>query len=240
MKETNYMNKNQKATKRWFVLILFMILVLSGIIIPEQTVQAEATASGECGENLTWTLEYGVLTIRGEGDMSNYNSYSDAPWYENKGNIAKVVLEEGVTSIGNFAFYDYSNLTSIEIPSSVKKIGNYTFKDCDNFQKVDIAENSQLTDIGNGAFVWCDKLKEFQLPTSVENIGESAFWSCIGLTTIEIGPKVATIGENAFSACDNLKFNVDKNNSKYASTDDGALYNKNFTTLLAADRKSVV
>lgn len=228
------MKKNKKVTKWWLALVLSMMLVLSGIIIPEQTVQAEVKASGECGENLTWTLEDGVLTISGKGDMTNYNSISDAPWYENRTSITKVVIEEGVTSIGDRAFPKYSNLISVEISSSVKRIGNYTFKDNGNFQKVSIAKNSQLTDIGTGAFSWCTKLEEFQLPTSVENIGESAFSDCESLTTMEIGPNVLKIDVYAFTLCDNLKFTVDNNNPNYASTDDGALYNKNFTTLLSA------
>ncbi len=89
---------------------------------------ASADNSGTCGENLTWTFEEATktLTISGSGDMPNY-SY-ESPW--STYGIKTVVIESGVTSIGECAFIRCFNLASITIPNSVTSIGNWAFVDC--------------------------------------------------------------------------------------------------------------
>ena len=88
-----------------------------------------AESSGTCGENLTWTLsDDGVLTISGTGAMTNYYGYGDfALWYYTSSSIKSVVIEDGITRIGDFAFYECSSLTSVTIPNSVTSIGDYAF-----------------------------------------------------------------------------------------------------------------
>ena len=90
---------------------------------------ADDTASGTCGENLTWTLsDDGVLTISGTGDMTDYYSYSEfAPWHEYADRIQTVIIGKGVTGIGSYAFSDCSSLTSVSIPDSVTSIGGGAF-----------------------------------------------------------------------------------------------------------------
>ena len=111
------------------------------------TAQFEAgpciTASGSCGaegDNLTWKLSCeGVLTISGTVAMADYNtSSSNAPWYSSQSSITSVILNDGITSIGNYAFYNCTGLTSIEIPNSVTSIGNNTFLDCINLTSTEI------------------------------------------------------------------------------------------------------
>ncbi len=112
----------------------------------ETPLDAEGDITGICGENLTWTLANGTLTISGTGDMDNGNpekSYFEDcrksyGWYEHRGEITSVVIESGVTSVGNYAFCEYENLASVSIPSGVTKIGSSSFRDCHSLSGVTI------------------------------------------------------------------------------------------------------
>ena len=108
------------------------LLILAMMLLP---MMAMADKSGSCGDNLTWTLveSTGTLTISGTGAMKDYSmeyfSYF-APWYNDKAKVLAIVIEDGVTTIGNCAFYDCSKLTSISIPNSVTSIGLGVFSLC--------------------------------------------------------------------------------------------------------------
>ena len=107
--------------------------------------------------NLTWTLyEDGTLTISGTGAMKNYNAIDNlSPVHENS-NVKKVVIEDGVTSIGESAFYSCKSLTSITIPDSVTSIENYAFANCSNLTSITILKS--VTSIGKNAFKDCYNL----------------------------------------------------------------------------------
>ena len=109
------------------------------------------TYSGTCGTNLTWTLdtESGILTISGTGAMTNY-SYANALWYSYRTSVTSAVISDGVTSIGNCAFYYCSSLTSVTIPNSVTSIGNSAFSSCSSLTSVTIGNS--VTSIGYDAF----------------------------------------------------------------------------------------
>ena len=105
----------------WIVLSL-LILLLPVLVLAEE---------GTCGENLTWNLENGVLTISGTGKMDDYDDKNSLPpWYRKK--VTSAVLEEGITDIGDWAFCYCSSLTSITLPDSLTSIGNYAFNNCSN------------------------------------------------------------------------------------------------------------
>lgn len=108
--------------------------------------------TGSCGTTLTYTLdtETGVLKIEGSGAMSNYQNYNYVPWYSNRVVICQVDLPEGLTSIGNYAFYNCSCLTSVTIPNSVTSIGNYAFSGCKGLTSITIPNS--VTSIDNFAF----------------------------------------------------------------------------------------
>ena len=117
------------------------------------TASAEETGAGtESGtqtwkeDNLTWTLSADgtTMTISGSGAMKNYIT-DDSPATQKKDNVKKVVIQEGVTSIGNFAFYNCTGLTSISIPKSVTSIGTYTFSGCGNLTEITVPCDSTLT-----------------------------------------------------------------------------------------------
>ena len=150
---------------------------------------------------ITWNLsEDGTLTISGTGDIPGS---AGAPWYYRFYEIKKVIIKDGVTNIGNNAFFDQPALTSVEIPNSVTSIGESAFFLCTSLTSVTIGNS--LTRIGNRAFGTCSALLSVELPNSLTNIEEFAFESCFSLTSITIPNSVTSIGNNAFNNCVNLK-----------------------------------
>ena len=155
-------------------------------------------------DNLTWKLyEDGTLNISGKGAMKNYNYYDNpSPASQKKDSVKKVVIEDGVTSIGNSAFDSCSNLTSITIPDSVSSIGNFVFYGCSSLTSITLSNN--ITNIGNSAFAGCSSLTSITIPDRVTSIEKYAFYNCSGLTSITIPDSVTSIGESAFRNCTSL------------------------------------
>ncbi|MDD6357453.1 MAG: leucine-rich repeat protein [Bacteroidales bacterium] len=135
---------------------------------------AEGLGGGTCGTNVTWYLTCdGVLTISGTGMMANYGTSTSMPWYAHRNDIKSVVINPGVTNVGQYAFYNCINLTSVSIPSSV-------------------------TTIGGSAFYGCSSLPSITIPSSVQTIGQYAFRNCTSLTSVTIPSGVTSIGSYAF------------------------------------------
>ena len=158
--------------------------------------------SGTCGDNLTWTLENGVLTISGSGNMTNWSWNSFAPWYDYRESITVIVLPEGLTCVGNYAFYECEYVKTVEIPESVTYIGSDAFSDCSKLTSVTIPEG--VTSIGGSAFCMCDSLTSVTIPGSVSSIGGQAFRFCSRLTSVTIPEGVSSIEYYAFSGCTSL------------------------------------
>ena len=175
---------------------------------------AEVTDSGNCGENLTWTLDTdGLLTISGTGEMKNY---INAPWNGLVDKINCVVIRNGVTSIGDSAFFDCTGLTSITIPDSVTSIGDSAFHGCSGLTSITIPDS--VTWIGDHAFDGCAGLTSVTIPDSVTIIGRHAFDGCTGLTSVTIPDSVTSIGEGAFDGCTGLaSITVSGGNKNYDS-----------------------
>ncbi len=170
------------------------------------TVVEVSASSGTCGENLTWSLDGGTLTISGEGAMADY-SYSagapTSPWIASADAITNVVIGNGVTSIGIYAFSELENLTSVTIPSNVASIGSSAFFSCGALTSITI--HSGVESIGNSAFANCRSLKAVTIPSGVTSIGDGAFKGCLMLEEVTIPSSVITIGNNAFLNCPDLE-----------------------------------
>ena len=153
--------------------------------------------------DLTWKLyEDGTLTISGTGAMKNYNAIDNlSPVHENS-NVKKVVIEDGVTSIGKSAFHNCNSLTDITIPDSVTSIGTSAFKYCTSLTSITIPDS--VTSIGTSAFSSCISLTSITIPDRVTSIESSVFEGCTGLTSITIPGGVTSIGYAAFSGCSSL------------------------------------
>lgn len=189
------------------------------------------TPHGTCGTNLTWELDDGVLTISGTGVMENYwQDDEGAPWSEYSGNIKSIVIENGVTSIGNNAFANCYNVTAITIPDSVNTIGSYAFDSCSKLKQITIPGGVQ--EIKTGTFRYCTGLENIVIPDGVEVIDEYAFSNCTSLKSVNIPAAVTELYTSAFDHCDSLSgIDVDENNSYFSSVD-GVLFSKSKSTLL--------
>ncbi len=217
-------------------------LLLSLLALIVSTTMAWADDNGTCGEGVTWTLTGTTLTISGTGAMEDYGSCG--PWGNS---ITSVVIGEGVTSIGNRAFYGCTSLASVTIPNSVTSIGDNAFRYCNSLASVTFADNSELESIGNNAFEHCEKLTSITIGSGVtsigknafngctslssvtfadnsmlESIGGSAFNKCTSLASVTIPSSVKSIGNNTFRSCTNLASVTFADNSKLESIGNNA------------------
>ena len=152
--------------------------------------------------NWYWSLTEGVLTITGVGNMKNYENGADVPWYLQRSSVNQVIVKEGITGIGDCAFYDCENLKSVTFPDSVTFIGKQAFHTCVNLTSVTIPENVSI--IGSDAFCFCKSLTSVTIPDGVTSIGEYAFGWCSGLMSVTIPNGVTSIGSDAFCFCKSL------------------------------------
>lgn len=173
------------------------------VIIEEDEPSLVGETSGQCGDNVNWTLsDDGVLTIYGSGDMYN-TSESDVWWGDQRSEITSIIVEPGVTSIGDNAFGWCGSLMSVTIPNSVTSIGGNAFNYCRHLSSVTIPDS--VKSIGGGAFFYCSDLTSVTIPDSVTSIGDEAFGHCNALTSVTIGNSVTSISLWAFDSCTSLK-----------------------------------
>ena len=136
----------------------------------------------------TWAYSDGTLTIGGYGRMKNYDAKT-APWYEYATDIKNIVVEEGVTGIGNWAFAYCFNVKQIDLPDSLVHIGSGAFYKCTSIKNLDIPEN--VTRIFSGAFYSCSKLTDIILPVGIDTLYANTFMSCSALENVSFrGTKV--------------------------------------------------
>lgn len=187
-------------------------------------------ASGNCGDNLTWTLDQnGLLHISGTGEMHE-DLEGNYGWRAFREDIKNVNIDTGVTTISNGAFDSCVNIVSVKIPNSVKLIDSGAFAECYSLTNVTIPNS--VEEISNGAFWDCVSLENIEIPNGVKTIGDNAFGACQGLKSVKIPSSVDEIGANLFSFCTSLvEVHVDERNPSYCSEDD-VLFNKEKSCLI--------
>ena len=148
-----------------------------------------------------------TVTVGGTGDIPDFNAndpqLDKRPWKDYIETITTVVIDSGVTNIGNHAFNGCTNLTSVTIPLGVTRIGANAFQNCKSLQSVTIP--SSVTRIGDSAFRGCKSLQSVTIPYGVANIGGSAFYGCASLQSVTIPSGVTSIEGGAFYDCANLQ-----------------------------------
>ena len=156
--------------------------------------EPEPVNSGTCGDGVTWALNEGVLTISGTGAMANFDG--NAPWASQSSSITSLVIETGVTRIGNKAFDGYSSLATVSIPSSVTSIGTSAFSGCSGLATINIPEG--VTSIESYAFSNCTSLTSVNIPASVTTIQYHAFYHCTNLASVTLNSSPC-FGAQAFT-----------------------------------------
>ena len=150
----------------------------------EAVESAAAVASGSCGEDAQWSLEDGVLYISGSGRMDSYGRASAVPWAQVRDQIELVYFDEGITNVGQYAFYGCGNLKDVLLPDLLDDIGQYSFSLCGHLTSVLIPDGAKT--IKGHAFASCDELAEIIIPESVTRIEEYVFFSCTALKSVKV------------------------------------------------------
>lgn len=203
--------------------VISTILTVAMLIAVCPMCVVNAATSGTCGDNVKWTLDGdGTLTINGTGAMRDWPYNNSSPFYDNN-NIKSVIINNGVTSIGKYAFYGCYYLTSVTIPDSVTSIGGFAFEDCSSLKRVVIPDS--VTNIGTDAFYdtayynninnWGngvlyignhlikaerDKISgDYNIGYRTRTIADYAFYDCYRLTSVTIPDSVISIGGDAKS-----------------------------------------
>jgi len=188
-----------------------LLLFLACVVLATSLVVVSAEdyiEQGNCGDQLTWKLNFNTstLTIEGEGDMYNYSQYSSkaAPWAsKNRSSYVRFVeMKDGPTSIGENAFYNLIYLETAVIASTVSVIRNGAFYICSKLSSVTIPEG--VTSMDYYAFRSCRNLTSVTLPSTLTSLGRSAFSDCYELTTLTIKSSNLSILHSAFSGCNKL------------------------------------
>ena len=205
--------------------MLFVMMPVGAFAYNPSPTKGNCGAGGANDNSVTWKVEENgdiikdeshnvyldkhcmTLTISGSGAMADYENSEDRPWKGWEQVITKIVINDGVTTIGEEAFHGCYKVTEIVLPDSVTSIGKRAFYYCGKLQKVVLSSNltdSNLTAIGDEAFEGCSALENVEIPAGVKTIGDGAFSGCTSLGSVTIPNSVTDIGAYAFSSCSKL------------------------------------
>ena len=201
--------------KKVISLFLSLTMFLSIVSVIDFSAFADTLTTGNCGDNVTYSFDEstGVLTISGTGDMNQWPE-DDSPWCADT-RIKTLIIDEGVTSIGDRAFQDCRNLSNVKLPNSLTLIYNDAFSNCTSLASVIIPDS--VTSIGDDAFLGCISLKSIEISdnnknySSVDGVLFNKNKSVLVIypagktdSVYSIPNSVTSIGNSAFSECTNL------------------------------------
>lgn len=197
-------NYGKWASSLVAVMTAFTLFLALGVGL-FQTQAATEVAGGTCGDAVTWSLDSdGVLTIGGTGAMVDLASSSAVQDYvDYKSQITGVVVEDGVTSVGAYAFYGFSAITTVIMADSVETLGSSAFQACTGLTSITLS--SELTSISSGCFNGCTALTGITLPDTLNFIGSGAFAGCGKLESIELPAGITTLDSALFPGCASLR-----------------------------------
>jgi hypothetical protein len=237
---------------------IFLVCIADACLNRPHTVPIalKATNTPVSGDTLSFIMSGDTFTISGTGKMDDYsverNTAYHSPSFYNRDTIRTVVIQQGVTYIGVYAFTYCSRLASITIPNSVTHIGSLAFAECGSLASVTIPISvtriepcafrhcgltsitlpDSITRIERRTFEYCENLTSVTIPGSVKAIEKGAFSHCSRLESITIPDNVVRIGAYVFDNCSSLTdINVDTTHSQYSSVN-GVLYNKAGTAVI--------
>lgn len=158
--------------------------------------------NGVCGTQAKWqyNIDEKKLTIFGTGEMYNYTAKEPAPWQ--KLDILSIVVDDGITSIGNYAFTNCTWVGEIKLPDTVVSIGDYSFKSCINLTYISLPDN--ITTIGSFAFDGCKELPSINIPSKLNTLSSHIFTNCVSFTEFTIPSNIKTLENGVFSGCSGL------------------------------------
>lgn len=175
--------------------------------VTEKPISAAPEAEGKCGDNLTWSYSDGTLTISGTGEMEDYtctgNNVVNQPWADLE--VTDVVIDNGCTEIGDYAFYRNKALKSVSIPNTVEEIGQWAFCECISLESLILPDS--VEDISTYAFADCRGLKSVTLGSNIEFIRSGAFYNCKNLESLTIPDSAAFIYDGAFYNVPHIYYN---------------------------------
>jgi len=202
------MKNNFRKRIAFRILPFLLICCLLVSLFPLSAFAADVVGSGTCGvngDNLTWTLDSdGLLTISGTGDMESWQENGEhAPWYDDSLYVQRILIEDGVTSIGAKAFEECEYMTDIAIPETVTAIGHDAFFDCMRLPAITLPAGLKIID--DQVFAFCEALSSIIIPDGVESIGYCAFGSCYSLTSLVLPAGLTHLNENVFYDCPSMQ-----------------------------------
>ena len=159
-------------------------------------------ASGYCGTNTKWSLSNdGLLKITGTGTIKNY-SKRNAPWYPYRYMVRRIVMDDGITRIGDYAFWGMRVVKSVDFPKNLASVGKHAFRFCTGLEYADLHDKVKTIDYM--AFQGCISLRGIEIPNGLTTIGEWAFSGCSKLRSIDLPPSLTTLGRGALETCHSL------------------------------------
>ncbi len=221
--------------KRLFSLVIAIALIISTVFTANLSV-VQGADSGSCGTDATWSYDSSTctLTISGTGATSDYGilSTNRVPWYSYNEEITTLIVEEGITEIGNRNFNGLTALTSVSLPSTLTTISggssNYAaFGGCTALESITLPSN--LTTIETMAFRGCTALTSIKIPDSVTSLGTGVFRECTALTTVTFGTGLTSTGTETFYDCSYLK--TVNFSSTITTIDSWSFYNTRITSI---------
>ncbi|MGN0487184.1 MAG: leucine-rich repeat protein [Acutalibacteraceae bacterium] len=168
----------------------------------QESVEYDIIDAGKCGDHISWRLMSDFsLFLEGTGDMY---SYTKAPeiWDEYAESITSVVVSDGITSIGDYAFYHCKNISSLVLSTVLMKIGAYAFYGCESLVEISIPET--VYSVSEKAFYGCKSLESIVLPEAATILANGIFTDCSALVSAEIKGNVTSIADSMFAGCENL------------------------------------